>query len=106
MWVIMIIFGVVSTAVSAWLVAANSDFCSGGNASTPDDTLEQILAFRNVTLAEYLGQISYFYISQCRLPDPWAFLQAFQLNLVRFYHAAYPNAIGCLTLHTNMMYQS
>jgi hypothetical protein len=86
MWLIMVVVAVGCTAVTAWMVAANSDFCSGGSAGTPDDTLKQILAYRNVTLADILGQVAYFYITQCQTSDPWAFIQGFEVNLVRSYH--------------------
>ncbi len=82
--------GIVCTALSAWMVAANADFCSGGTASTPDDTLKQILNVRNVTLADILGQVAYYYITQCRTQDPWAFLQTFQVNLVRSHNTFIP----------------
>jgi hypothetical protein len=88
MWLLMVIVGVICTALSSWMVVANSDFCSGGTIDSPDATLKQILADRNVTTAEFLGEVTYFYITQCQAPDPWSFIQTYQANLVRFHPCA------------------
>lgn len=84
MWLIMTIVAVFCAAMTSWMVIANADFCSGGQTATPDATVKEILANRNVTQSSFIGQVTYFYVTQCMTSDPWAFLRSYQANLVRW----------------------
>jgi hypothetical protein len=57
-----------------------SDFCSGGDSQTPDDTVFAILAAQGYDPDDILIRAASFYINQCMnaTNDPFAFIDTFR----------------------------
>ena len=82
MWVIMVVFAIVSTGLVSSVIISNADFCSGGDQETPDETVKNILIEQNISPTALLFELVYYYVTGCGTKNPWDFLDNYRNNLV------------------------